>query len=434
MERVESVFSSISDKYPTYRDEPLRNTYRWLDGKRIDDNAEGLWRVHDKLYDLTDFVDRHPGGKSWLQITKGTDITEHFETHHIMPKAEQLLKKFFIRDASQKRNYKFTYKDDGFYRTLKRRVADMLPELDYRPKKTSETVSDIMFGLCFMTSILACKDNNFYMAILAGFFVHAQQVIAHNFFHRKDNWRMLCFNLTAATAREWRISHAMSHHIYTNTYYDLEISFFEPFLPWLPRPKTLMQKIMSWVLSPLIWMLIPVSSFAFRTISYFKKTNKFHWEDLIPVALPIAMYYFGQDDIWIVLKIWMIELSMSGFMMGVVGLNAGHHHPNVTHEGDELPDGMDFGVFQINAVIDRSDTKSSHFITLITFGHHTLHHLFPTLDHGLLPQLHEVFIETCKDFEIELREYPWWPLIVGQFQQLLRDKPKSLKEMNLKKN
>lgn len=43
---------------------------RWLDGKRLDDNAEGLWRVHDKLYDLTNFVARHPGGPEWLQLTE----------------------------------------------------------------------------------------------------------------------------------------------------------------------------------------------------------------------------------------------------------------------------------------------------------------------------------------------------------------------------
>lgn len=42
----------------------------WLECKRSEDGAEGLWRIHDELYDLTDFVSVHPGGKSWLTITK----------------------------------------------------------------------------------------------------------------------------------------------------------------------------------------------------------------------------------------------------------------------------------------------------------------------------------------------------------------------------
>lgn len=44
--------------------------HSWLECKRREDGAEGLWRIHDELYDLSDFVDIHPGGKSWLTLTK----------------------------------------------------------------------------------------------------------------------------------------------------------------------------------------------------------------------------------------------------------------------------------------------------------------------------------------------------------------------------
>ena len=121
--------------------------------------------------------------------------------------------------------------------------------------------------------------------------------------------------------------------------------------------------------------------------------------------------------------------------MGVIGLNAGHHHPDVYHEGDELPKGMDFGIYQMNAVIERHDfmmNKYNKFINLTTFGHHTLHHLFPTLDHSILHLLQEPLLQTCKEFEVELREYPWWPIILGTIQQILREHPKSLNEQNLK--
>lgn len=46
------------------------NFHRWIESRRQDDNAEGLWRVHDKLYDLTDFIKLHPGGSDWIQLTK----------------------------------------------------------------------------------------------------------------------------------------------------------------------------------------------------------------------------------------------------------------------------------------------------------------------------------------------------------------------------
>lgn len=57
-------------KYPSLRDYPERSADTWLQGKILDDNAEGLWRVHNKIYDLTPFLNTHPGGRSWLQLTK----------------------------------------------------------------------------------------------------------------------------------------------------------------------------------------------------------------------------------------------------------------------------------------------------------------------------------------------------------------------------
>mgnify|MGYP005985326649 CR=1 FL=1 len=62
--------SSLGINYPSLRDDPLRTGLRWLAGKRADDGAEGLWRIHDKLYELTDFIERHPGGPEWLELTK----------------------------------------------------------------------------------------------------------------------------------------------------------------------------------------------------------------------------------------------------------------------------------------------------------------------------------------------------------------------------
>ena len=34
---------------------------QWLKAKRINDECEGLWRIHDDLYDLTGWEKHHPG-------------------------------------------------------------------------------------------------------------------------------------------------------------------------------------------------------------------------------------------------------------------------------------------------------------------------------------------------------------------------------------
>lgn len=264
------------------------------------------------------------------------------------------MEKFYVRDAAKPRNYNFTFSDDGFYRTLKRKVADKLKEVDKAPIKISNLISDLVLGLVFTSAILSAKDDNVYLAGLAGVFLLWMLVAAHNFFHQKDNWRMLCFNLSLLNYREWRVSHAMSHHLYPNTYYDLEISMFEPFLQWIPRPKTTVQKIFSPILSPVVWTLLIIhtgiarlmiskyndSKIIFflhcRTIGYLTKREEFKWDHVIPLSIPIAMFYFGRPDFAIVIKLWLVMLTTCSFGVGVVGLNAGHHHPDVTHEGDEI--------------------------------------------------------------------------------------------------
>lgn len=57
-------------KYPSLRDDFSRDPVTWLTGKAMDDGAEGLWRVYDKLYDFTSFMKRHPGGQEWLELTQ----------------------------------------------------------------------------------------------------------------------------------------------------------------------------------------------------------------------------------------------------------------------------------------------------------------------------------------------------------------------------
>lgn len=53
--------------------------------------------------------------------------------------------------------------------------------------------------------------------------------------------------------RGWRVSHALSHHIYTNTINDLEISTLEPFLQYLPTKKNAIFKYCAWLYSPVIY-------------------------------------------------------------------------------------------------------------------------------------------------------------------------------------
>lgn len=112
----------------------------WLKAKRKDDNVEdGLWRINSTLYDLRCFADQHPGGGDWIRLTTGQDITEAFNIHHLnMDKVEPIMKKYRVRDTTRPRNVKLTFDENGFYMTLKRKVAAELPEIMKRTKVHSK--------------------------------------------------------------------------------------------------------------------------------------------------------------------------------------------------------------------------------------------------------------------------------------------------------
>lgn len=56
-----------------------------------------LWYIHEKAYDLSAWMDRHPGGSYLLQITRGTEVTTLYESYHAAS-----LKESFIQETLKK--------------------------------------------------------------------------------------------------------------------------------------------------------------------------------------------------------------------------------------------------------------------------------------------------------------------------------------------
>jgi cytochrome b involved in lipid metabolism len=65
-----------------------------------------LWVIHGQYYDLSSFVDRHPGGKEMILLGKGRDCTEMFESIHALSKVSvhKLLEKYRVQVRSLAKN------------------------------------------------------------------------------------------------------------------------------------------------------------------------------------------------------------------------------------------------------------------------------------------------------------------------------------------
>lgn len=163
-------------------------------------------------------------------------------------------------------------------------------------------------------------------------------ITAHNFFHRRDNHRMYYFNLSFYNYREWRISHAMSHHLYPNSIHDLEVTLFEPILCWIPsNMKSIFQRYVSWLYSPIVYAFICFDQIVKRIFfSFATKKNLFQTNDLVPLAVPVLMLALGNSNPFAVFTTWLQIILVCSFMFHLIGLNAGHHHPDLVHDGDKI--------------------------------------------------------------------------------------------------
>lgn len=89
---------------------------------------------------------------------------------------------------------------------------------------------------------------------------------------------------------------------------------------------------------------------------------------------------------------------------------------------------LDWGMHELEAVMDRQDINRSLFTVMTFFGDHALHHLFPTLDHAVLPYLYPVFLDHCQKFRANFRLTTQLDLVIGQIKMTLKTDPSVLKD------
>lgn len=60
-------------------------------------------------------------------------------------------------------------------------------------------------------------------------------------------------------------------------------------------------------------------------------------DDFFPFVIPIMMYLFGGDhSVLDTMKMFFIITASGGFLFMIIGINAGHFHPDIVHDGDAM--------------------------------------------------------------------------------------------------
>lgn len=408
---------------PSHRDTAIKSSTRWLKAKAQDDDCGQLWRVHDDLYDLSLFMAKHPGGPAWIDLTRGQDITEAVETMHYAGIPPKLLAKYWVRRAEGPRRYRYTFQPGGFYRSLKRRAEPVLREIGTGPDWRARWIQDCLTGSFLVLFLLLCLHPSPLLALVTGLFLGLSSSAAHNWFHQADSkaWRRFYFDLSCLSHQEWRISHALSHHLHTNSLTDVEVTAVEPFLSFLPVAKTKIQLQLSVPLLHIFSYIATPFQLLFRLYLVAMGEQRLLPESLLPLLQLILLLLWVplHQAVWL----WLLCHSTAGYWLVITSVTTTHHHPSLWHAGDQPRKDSDWGLHQLDTV---RDVQKDHLpVVMTTFGNHLLHHLFPAVDHSKLPSLYPALWETCRQFG-ETYPFETVPNMVGGCHaQLVREKPRT---------
>lgn len=143
----------------------------------------------------------------------------------------KILEQYYVCDAPPNRNYRFTYNENDFYKTLKRKVVEKMKTVDLSVAEKSKRYHDFTL-IAFMIAIMLVNrvESNeayFFCVIIAGQLLAWLVTISHNFLHKADNWRMYSGNLALMTTRDLRVYHVLVSALKFNEIFILEfIAYF----------------------------------------------------------------------------------------------------------------------------------------------------------------------------------------------------------------
>ena len=212
----------------------------WRDLARLNERHNAHVAYEGKVYDVSGFLPRHPGGPDQLMYGAGKDVTQLFESYHA-PGTRQLIArrcKCVGRLVDSEVPTFPRVQEDAFLRAVRKRVAEYFASRKIDPKVNYLAffryllfcVLALSFWAFSLLSASACGRSlslsaGVLLAGLSGFFTAmVAMTIGHdgNHFaitHSPLVWKTvtsLVECIHGLSSVSWVYQHTLGHHVYTN--------------------------------------------------------------------------------------------------------------------------------------------------------------------------------------------------------------------------
>lgn len=209
-------------------------TYTWEEIARRNGSDAGWVAVDGVVYDVTEFIERHPGGKEMISLALGRDATDLFKSYHpFSERPAQVLEKMRIGTVSTYEHPSYK-KDSGFYKECCEVVGAYFKDSGIDRKDPVNMFlrmapAYILFAITYFIAFLL-PNVPFAARVVAGCIMGFCQGMPltgwmHDASHasigpsEKWWWSIGRFSLdyvSGSSMVSWRYQHVVGHHVYTN--------------------------------------------------------------------------------------------------------------------------------------------------------------------------------------------------------------------------
>jgi len=350
------------------------------------------YKIHDKMYDLTDFVKIHPGGVDMFNNLKpNTNITPMIYSYHKNPKAIlEILPKYEIPLTDNiKYDMNYTYES---YCELKRLVYDEIYEKKIPLYWSNKEIVynffmlSLYFGTCAY-SFWVVNVSYAWMTLLVFMNTGICNLIFHEVAHytgfknQTINRYLTIFSYPLMEESNWKFIHNYAHHCFTNTQYDYDFLIKNEIL----RHSSIQNY--NWYNKYQIFytlLLFPLSLIYKIFYISLKKGNSKNW-----ICGPILVFSFGIYKT----VFWYSSISL---IFAFIAQFSHIHHECIEINKEKKND------FLYNQVSSSMNYKTGVFTRLLCFSLDIQieHHLFPNIPHSSLRQIQHIVRNYCNKNDI----------------------------------